>query len=129
MTCIFSAEDALTASREAYSFQQQQTHQAAAGPAGTLSAAAQRRPSLQPQTNGIAGMGGMGGGMRPAGKSGLTFEHILNRLQGELQKSRETGAELGAVAGAMGDIGDVMGGGVSQSLSSSQTAMLNIPST
>ncbi|KAF4590596.1 hypothetical protein EYR38_009898 [Pleurotus pulmonarius] len=35
---------------------------------------------------GIAGFGRMGGGMRARGLSGLTFEHILNRLQGELQK-------------------------------------------
>ena len=40
-------------------------------------------------------MGGMGSGsVRPSGKGGLTFNHILDRLRGELQKSRETGAEL-----------------------------------
>lgn len=61
----------------------------------------------------MVGMGGLGGGMRQPGKSGLTFDLILSRLQGELQKSRETGAELGAVAGAIGEIGEVMGGGVS----------------
>ena len=43
----------------------------------------QRRPATQPQ--GLVGMGGAGG---------LTSDHILSRLQGELQKSREAGAEL-----------------------------------
>ena len=68
----------------------------------------QRRPQLAQQ--GIAGMGGMGGSMRPPGKSGLTFDHILSRLQGELQKSRETGAELHTLTGAMTEIHDTLGG-------------------
>ena len=66
---------------------------------------------LQPQSSGVGIMGGMGGGARQPGRNGLTFDHILQRLSGELQKSRETGAELGAVAGAMGEIENVMGGG------------------
>jgi hypothetical protein len=40
----------------------------------------------------------------------LTFDHILSRLQGELQKSRETGAELHNLTGAMTDIHDTLGG-------------------
>jgi hypothetical protein len=48
--------------------------------------------------------------MRQPGKSGLTFDHILSRLQGELQKSRETGAELHNVTSAMSDIHDTLGG-------------------
>lgn len=32
--------------------------------------------------------------MRQAGKGGISFNHILSRLPGELQKSRETVAEL-----------------------------------
>ncbi|KAF9492738.1 hypothetical protein BDN71DRAFT_1509189 [Pleurotus eryngii] len=58
---------------------------------------------------GIAGMGGMGGGMRAPGKSGLTFGHILNRLQGELQKSRETGTELQSLNWTMGEVHDTLG--------------------
>jgi hypothetical protein len=58
---------------------------------------------MQPQ--GFSGIGGMGGGsVRHPGKGGLTFDHILSRLQGELQKSRETGAELHNLTGAMNDI-------------------------
>ncbi|KAL5511144.1 hypothetical protein ACEPAH_4359 [Sanghuangporus vaninii] len=110
VTCIFNNEDALVAQREASNFTQQQMQQGA-GPAGTLGVAAHKRPMLQPQSSGVGIMGGMGGGARQPGRNGLTFDHILQRLSGELQKSRETGAELGAVAGAMGEIENVMGGG------------------
>lgn len=58
---------------------------------------------------GIAGMGGMGGGMRAPGKSGLTFDHILNRLQGELQ-SRETGTELQSLNVTLSEVHDTLGG-------------------
>lgn len=61
-------------------------------------------------------MGGMGGGARQPSRNGLTIEHILQRLSGELQKSRETTVELGAVAGAMGEIENMMGGGQPSSL-------------
>ncbi|KAF5344619.1 hypothetical protein D9757_013904 [Collybiopsis confluens] len=70
-----------------------------------------RRPTSQLSQQGITGMGGMGAGMRAPGKSGLTFDHILTRLQGELQKSRETGAELHTLTNAMNEIHDTLGGG------------------
>ncbi|KAG6329928.1 hypothetical protein ID866_9162 [Astraeus odoratus] len=76
--------------------------------------AAQRRPTLPSQA--LGGMGGMGGSMRPPGKSGLSFDHILSRLQGELQKSRETGAELHSLTNAMNDLQDTLGGALPQSL-------------
>jgi hypothetical protein len=44
------------------------------------------------------------------GKSALIFDHILSRLQGELQKSRETGASLHNLTGPMDDIHDTLGG-------------------
>lgn len=68
----------------------------------------QRRPQMQ-QT----GLGGMGAGMvntGARGKSGVTFDHILHRLQGELKVSRETSAELHNLSSAMGDIHDTLGG-------------------
>ena len=68
----------------------------------------QRRPTLQSQ--GLVGMGGMGGNVRVPGKSGLTFDHILSRLQGELQKSRETGAELHSLSSGLAEIHDTLGG-------------------
>ena len=67
-----------------------------------------RRPTLQPQ--GLLGTGGMGRNMRAPGKSGLTFDHILSRLQGELQKSRETGAELHSLSSGLAEIQDTLGG-------------------
>ena len=70
--------------------------------------AGQRRPAMQPQ--GLVGMGDMGGSMRPPGKSSLTFDHILSRLQGELGKSRETGAELHSFNSSMNKIHDTLGG-------------------
>ncbi|KAL1941564.1 hypothetical protein VTO73DRAFT_7003 [Trametes versicolor] len=79
------------------------------GPAGP-----QRRPTLQPQ--GLVGMGGMGGNVRAPGKSGLTFDHILSRLQGELQKSRETGAELHSLSGGLAEIHDTLGGNLPPNL-------------
>lgn len=72
---------------------------------------AQRRTTMPPPT-GLVGMGGMGGSARPPGKSGLTFDHILSRLQGELQKSRETGAELHSLTNAMNDIHETLGGNI-----------------
>jgi len=53
--------------------------------------------------------------MRPPGKSSLPFDHILIRLhlirlQGELQKSRETDAELHSLNGSIHEIHDTLGG-------------------
>ncbi|KAJ7076029.1 hypothetical protein B0H15DRAFT_741519, partial [Mycena belliarum] len=76
----------------------------------------QRRPPVPQQ--GLNGMGGMGGSMRPPGKSGLTFDHILSRLQGELTKSRETGQDLQTLSGAMNDIQDTLGGSLPPNLPS-----------
>ncbi|TFK47669.1 hypothetical protein OE88DRAFT_1636459 [Heliocybe sulcata] len=74
---------------------------------GAGAQAAQRRPTMQ---QGISGMGGLGGSMRPPGKSGLTFDHILSRLQSELQKSRDTGSELHSLSDAMNNVQDTLGG-------------------
>lgn len=75
---------------------------------------AQRRPTLQSQALGV--MGGMGGSVRPPGKSGLSFDHILSRLQGELLKSRETGAELHSITTTMNELQDTLGGSLPPSL-------------
>ena len=48
--------------------------------------------------------------MRAPGKSGITFDNIFSHLQGELQKSRETGAELHSLTGAMNMIHETFGG-------------------
>ncbi|KAF9218840.1 hypothetical protein BS17DRAFT_790524 [Gyrodon lividus] len=81
---------------------------------GQVGPPAQRRPTLQSQA--LGGMGGMGGSMRPPGKSGLSFDHILSRLQGELQKSRDTGTELHSLTTAMTEIHDTLGGALPPNL-------------
>ncbi|PPQ83903.1 hypothetical protein CVT25_000698 [Psilocybe cyanescens] len=70
-------------------------------------------------------------GLRPPGKKRLTFDVILSRQQGEVQKSRETGAELGGVMGAMGEVGDVLVGGPAAARSSSKEspAPVTIPAS
>ncbi|GLB42942.1 putative cell cycle arrest in response to pheromone-related protein [Lyophyllum shimeji] len=136
VVCVFTEQDAQVAAR-AEQLQQQHLQQyqpsaaqtssmlaqpgpsnAAANGANTFNFAPgqQRRPQMTQQ--GLAGMGGMGGSMRPPGKSGLTFDHILSRLQGELQKSRETGAELHTLTGAMNEIHDTLGGNLPATLPS-----------
>jgi hypothetical protein len=128
---VFSEQDAQVAARaEQHQQQQSQQYQGGSGPGGSSSlmaqpgpssatvngagafnfaAGQQRRPQVA-QRGGLMDMGGMGGGMRPPGKSGLTFDHILSRLQGELQKSRETGAELHTLSASMNEIHDTLGG-------------------
>lgn len=66
--------------------------------------AAQRRAQLAQQ-----GLGGMST-IRLPGKTGLIFDLILSRIQGKLQKNRETGAELTSLAGSMNEIHDTLGG-------------------
>ncbi|KAJ7641378.1 hypothetical protein FB45DRAFT_900052 [Roridomyces roridus] len=125
VTCVFNEQQVAMAARA----EQQQQNQgqysqspmlSQPGPAGSSSfnfapggPQGQRRPAPAHQLN---GMGGMGGSMRPPGKSGLTFDHILSRLQGELTKSRETGQDLQTLSGAMNEIQDTLGGTLPPSL-------------
>ncbi|KAG8730032.1 hypothetical protein FRC12_020551, partial [Ceratobasidium sp. 428] len=115
---VLTPEDAQAAAREHHAhlqhqqqimFQQHQQHQQPAQPAQVI---ARRQPG--PLSGGNAQLGGLGGlGQSQArpGSKGLSFDHILNKLQMELQKSRETGAELHSLTSAMNDINDTMGGG------------------
>ncbi|KAJ8701196.1 hypothetical protein PTI98_000011 [Pleurotus ostreatus] len=135
--CIFNEQDLQIAHRSEQ-HQQQQHHQQAlqphgappslqAGPSsstinnssfnfGANNGSGPPRRTSSGMQPGITGMGGMGGGMRAPGKSGLTFEHILNRLQGELQKSRETGTELQSLNGTMSEVHDTLGGSLPSNL-------------
>ncbi|KAF6745828.1 hypothetical protein DFP72DRAFT_1153491 [Ephemerocybe angulata] len=122
--CVFTEQDAQVAARaEQHQQHQAQQHQQAyaapqqqqaptgfnfAGQAGNVQ---NRRPPMQ-QPN----LGGLGGGMRQPGKTGLSFDVILSHLQGELQKSRETGAELNTLTGAMSEIHDTLAGGLPTNL-------------
>ncbi|CCM06360.1 uncharacterized protein FIBRA_08617 [Fibroporia radiculosa] len=128
VVCVFSEQDAQAAAR-AEASQNPPSYGSVAGqgsaggafnfvggqqPGPNGAPGQQRRPSLQQQ--GLIGMGGMGGNVRPPGKSGLTFDHILSRLQGELQKSRDTSAELHSLTGAMNEIHDTLGGNLPPNL-------------
>ncbi|KIL56312.1 hypothetical protein M378DRAFT_17173 [Amanita muscaria Koide BX008] len=53
---------------------------------------------------------GISGSIRPPGRSSLSFDLIINRLRGELQKSKETGAELHNLMTGLGEIQDIFGG-------------------
>ncbi|KAI0777539.1 hypothetical protein BD413DRAFT_467114 [Trametes elegans] len=138
VVCVFSELDAQAAQRAELQAQQQGaqgylggmpaqpgagnsafsfvggTGGAGQGSAGGPQGGPQRRQTLQSQ--GLVGMGGMGGNARAPGKSGLTFDHILSRLQGELQKSRETGAELHSLSSGLAEIHETLGGNLPPNL-------------
>ena len=64
----------------------------------------------QQQFQCVMSIGGMGSAnIRGTSKGGLTLDHVLSRVQGELQKSRETGAELHNLTRAM-NAHDPLGG-------------------
>ncbi|KAJ7725938.1 hypothetical protein B0H16DRAFT_1781436 [Mycena metata] len=119
VSCIFTEQQARTDQQQNQGQYSQSPMLAQPGPPGSSAfnfapggpQGGPRRPQMPPHQvmNGM-GMGGMGGGMRQPGKSGLTFDHILSRLQGELTKSRETGQDLQTLSGAMNDIQDTLGG-------------------
>ncbi|KAJ6536015.1 hypothetical protein DFH09DRAFT_1402372 [Mycena vulgaris] len=69
----------------------------------------QRRPQMPMIHQGLAGLGGMGGGARAPGR-GLTLDHIFSRLQAELAKSRDTGHDLHVLTGALNNIEDTLNG-------------------
>jgi hypothetical protein len=56
--------------------------------------------------------GGNGYGASGNGGAMMSFDHILHKLQAELQKSRDTAGELGNLNSAMHDIGETLGGGL-----------------
>ncbi|KAJ7061994.1 hypothetical protein C8F01DRAFT_1136065 [Mycena amicta] len=72
----------------------------------TFNGNGQRRPMIH---QGLAGLGGMGGGVRVPGR-GLTLDHIFSRLQAELAKSRDTGHDLQVLTGALNGIEDTLNG-------------------
>ncbi|KAF8170657.1 hypothetical protein K438DRAFT_206023 [Mycena galopus ATCC 62051] len=123
VSCVFNEQQARAEQQQ--NIQSQYTQSSImpqAGPPGSSSfnfapggpQGQQRRPPMPHP--GLNGMGGMGGGMRAPGKSGLTFDHILSRLQGELAKSRETGQDLQTLSGAINEIHDTLGGSLPSSL-------------
>lgn len=59
---------------------------------------------------GGAGSGPAGEGGLRRGKGSMSFDHILGRLQMELQKSREDGAALGSLGSTISDMHESMSG-------------------
>lgn len=51
-------------------------------------------------------------GPNGTGNGFMSFDHVIHRLQAELQRSRETAGELGTLNAAMHDIGETLGGGL-----------------
>ncbi|KAF8525040.1 hypothetical protein BU17DRAFT_41980 [Hysterangium stoloniferum] len=97
VTCVLSPDDALAAPPPSTAFQPNKRPNTLAPPA---------------PNNPAAGLGSMGApaGRPGATKSGLTFDHILTRLQNGLNQSRETGQELGRLGDQMNDINDTLSG-------------------
>ncbi|KAJ7621051.1 hypothetical protein FB45DRAFT_754438, partial [Roridomyces roridus] len=81
------------------------------GAPNTFNLGPTRRPQVPMIHQGLAGLGGMGGGVRAPGR-GLTLDHIFSRLQSELAKSRDTGHDLQVLTGALGAIEDTLNGAV-----------------
>ncbi|KAJ7204574.1 hypothetical protein C8J57DRAFT_1100759 [Mycena rebaudengoi] len=124
VSCVMNEQQAAMAARAEQAHQQQQppmVSQPSAVPSSFNFAPGgpqtqQRRPQMPHPGGGLSGMGGMGGSMRPPGKSGLNLEHVLSRLQGELTKCRETGQDLQTLTGAMNEIQDTLGGSLPPNL-------------
>lgn len=58
-------------------------------------------------------LGSISGYGQNGGSNGfMSFDHVIHRLQAELQKSRDTAGELGTLNAAMHDIGETLGGGL-----------------
>ncbi|KAF8511977.1 hypothetical protein JB92DRAFT_2812906 [Gautieria morchelliformis] len=116
VTCVLSPEDAIAASRDPAQYSSPSSTfpstSALHSQPGQPNHAQQRRPGSLAPPNPAAVLGSMGApASRPgANKSGLTFEHILSRLQNGLIQSRETGQELNRLGDQMGDISDTLAG-------------------
>nr|XP_019008276.1 uncharacterized protein I206_06831 [Kwoniella pini CBS 10737]OCF47057.1 hypothetical protein I206_06831 [Kwoniella pini CBS 10737] len=80
---------------------------------------------MPPQQNGHANnqLSQMGPSIMSSGgkSSGLSFDHVLTKLQNELRASKETGAELQTLATTFTDIQDTLGGGLPPSQNGSAT--------
>ncbi|KAK1921779.1 cell cycle arrest in response to pheromone-related protein [Papiliotrema laurentii] len=90
--CVFNPDDAALSARELVHYQTNDN-----------------RSRRAPPVPGQLGPPVTSSGGKP---SGLTFDHVLNKLQSEIQKSKETGAELRNITTAMTDIQDTLGGGL-----------------
>ncbi|KAG8814741.1 hypothetical protein FRC17_000992 [Serendipita sp. 399] len=115
--CILTQEDLNEAQQAAYA--QQAQHQGIGHPQQNhlpQGHPGQRRPSLHGAPNHQSNLGALAPVGRVPNKSGLSFDLILSRLQNEVQRSRETSAELHSLTAAMSEIHDSLGGVSSQAI-------------
>ncbi|WWC59685.1 uncharacterized protein I303_102247 [Kwoniella dejecticola CBS 10117] len=108
--CVFGPEDAALSARELVNYQNQDTRGV-------------RRAPQQQNGHPNNQLSQMGPSVMSAGgkSSGLTFDHVLTKLQNELRASKETGAELQNLATTFTDIQDTLGGGLAPSQNGSAT--------
>ncbi|GAA6024856.1 hypothetical protein JCM11491_005676 [Sporobolomyces phaffii] len=135
---VLNADDAIASSREFTNWYRQagehnlQHQQGQGGPQSAIGGAnGQGGPGGQGM---MTGQGGVGVARRPArapinAQNGLSFEHVLSRLQGELQKSRDTGSNLNDVNSTLCDVHDTLGGSVPRPTAGSTTGPLPYPTT
>lgn len=73
-----------------------------------------RRPANSMSQGMVNPLSQMGPSVMSAGgkPNGLTFEHVLAKLQNELSRSKETGQELQGLTAVMTEVQDTLGGGL-----------------
>ncbi|WRT64575.1 uncharacterized protein IL334_001507 [Kwoniella shivajii] len=99
--CVFGPEDAALSARELVNYQNQDGRGAKRMPTNSTGYPNNQLAQMGPSV------------MSSGGKSGgLSFDHVLTKLQNELRASKETGAELQNLATAFTDIQDTLGGGL-----------------
>ncbi|GAA5887631.1 hypothetical protein JCM16303_001454 [Sporobolomyces ruberrimus] len=115
---VMNSDDALASSREFNNWYRQAGEQNMQHQQGGQQSnlGGQQQGGAQGGGQGMMGGGGVGVARRPArapinAQNGLSFEHVLSRLQGELQKSRDTGSNLNDVNSTLCDVHDTLGGG------------------
>ncbi|TXT05583.1 uncharacterized protein COLE_06903 [Cutaneotrichosporon oleaginosum] len=98
--CVMGPEDAAVSARELPHYQNDMRNA--------------RRGGSVSQPNTVNPLSHMGPSIMSAGgkANGLSFEHVLQKLQNELAKSKETGQELQVLAGSMSEVQDTLGGGL-----------------
>ena len=129
VVCVFNEQDAQVAVRAEQHQQQYQPQGMAAlhgtqpgvGVNGSAAAfnfvGAQQQRCTQLAQQGLTGMGGMGGNICTPGKSSLSLKLIFSQLQGELQKTKDTGAKLQNITHAFGEIQETLEGALVHSTS------------
>ncbi|EIW71048.1 hypothetical protein TREMEDRAFT_27547, partial [Tremella mesenterica DSM 1558] len=104
--CVFGPEDVALSAREMSNYQEQQR--------------AGRMPPQVDQHPGVGQPVMSAGGKAP----GLSFDHVLHKLQTELARSKETGQELDGLTSAMTDIQSTLGGGLPPSQNGSAANLI-----